>query len=170
MSDEPIEGQEPETDETTESTEDDPRIRKANEEAARYRRQLRAAEQELKKLREANQTEAEKALAEAEERGKKAALTAAAARLVKAEFRAAAADSGISKETLNGFLEYIDPMKFVDEHGEPDEAAIKKAIERLAPTKPTAGRPVPDLRSAALPAGETAPSSASDWMRQRMSR
>lgn len=171
MSDEPIEGQEPEADETEPTTSEvDPRIKKANEEAARYRRELRAAQAELEKLRKANQTEAERAIAEAEERGKKAAQVAAAARVVKAEIRAAAIARGVPKDAIDSFLEYADPSKFLDDKGEPDEKAIERAIERLAPVKATSGRPVADLRSAALPAGETAPSSASDWMRQRMSR
>src|SRR5690606_13467435 len=106
----------------------------------------------------------------AEERGKKSAMTAAAARLVKAEFRAAGAGRD-DQETLDGFLELADPQKFVDENGEPNEKAIQAAIGRLAPKSDSgAGRAGPDLKSAALPAGEAAPSSASDWMRRQVSR
>jgi hypothetical protein len=147
---EPDEGQEPET----EGTEEDPRIKKANQEAATYRRELRTTQAELKKIREASQTESEKAVAEAEERGKAAGRTEGASRLVKAEFRAAAAGR-VDKQALDGFLEYVDPMKFVGDDGEPDEKAIEAAIAKLAPkTEPAVGRLVRDLKPGALAAGD----------------
>lgn len=120
----------PETEEHDDSTTEDPRIRKANQEAANYRRELRATQAELKKLREANQTETEKALSEAEQRGHATALDKVGTRLAQAELRAAAAGR-IDKETLAGFLEYADLKRFVGADGEPDTKAIEAAITKL---------------------------------------
>jgi hypothetical protein len=92
---------------------------------------------ELDKFRKAAMTEQERAVAEAEARGKTAAIAESAGRLARAEFRAAAAGR-LSKEALDGFLEYADPAKFVDANGEPDAKAIEAVVKRLAgPDKPT---------------------------------
>lgn len=128
MSDDATEVQE--TEEHDDSTTEDPRIKKANQEAANYRRELRATQAELKKLREASQTETEKALAEAEQRGKTAALGQVGTRLARAELRAAAAGK-VDAATLDGFLEYADLSRFVTEDGEPDAKAITAAITKL---------------------------------------
>jgi hypothetical protein len=109
---------------------EDPRISKANREAADYRRQLRTTQAELDKLRKQSMTEAEKTAAEAEQRGRTAALTEAGPRLARAEFRAAAAGV-LDKATLDGFLEYADLAKFVGADGEPDTKAIDAAVKRL---------------------------------------
>jgi hypothetical protein len=116
---------------------DDPRITKANQEAARYRRELREAQRELEKIRTASMTEQEKAVAEAEQRGRSAALADTGARLARAEFRAAAAGR-LDKEALDGFLEFADLRKFVGDDGEPDAKAIEAAVKKLGgSTKPT---------------------------------
>lgn len=118
------------------STTDDSRISKANQEAARYRKELRAAQAELDKVRKAGLTEQEKAVAEAKTAGATEAARAAAPRLVKAELRAAAADAGLTKESLAGFLEYADLSRFVGDDGEVDEKAIGAAIKKLGGGKP----------------------------------
>lgn len=114
-----------------ESTTEDPRISKANQEAAKYRRELRETQRELEKIRAAGLTEQEKAVAAAKAEGLTAAQKAAAPRLVSAELRAAAAEAGLGKDALAGFLEYADLSKFVGEDGEPDEKAIAAAVKKL---------------------------------------
>lgn len=110
---------------------EDPRISKANQEAAKYRTELRRAQRELEQLRAQGMTEQEKAVAEARAAGAQEAAKASAGRLVKAELRAAAAESGVSKSTLDGFLEYADLSRFVAESGEPDAKAIDAAVRKL---------------------------------------
>lgn len=133
MSDEMTEA--PEAEDTNNQAEDqapeeDARIRKANQEAAAYRKQLRAAENELRKVREASMSEQEKAVAEAEARGRTAAMADAGKRLALAEIRAAAAGT-VEADTLAGFLEYADMARFVGDNGEPDTKAIAAAVKRL---------------------------------------
>jgi hypothetical protein len=121
--------------EVPESTED-PRISKANQEAAKYRRELRAAQAELEKVRQAGLSEQEKAVSVAKAEGHAEALRAAAPRMVRAELRAAAAESGVAKYALDGFLEYADLSKFVGDDGEPDSKAIAAAMKKLGGGKP----------------------------------
>lgn len=113
------------------STAEDTRITKANQEAATYRRQLRDTQRELDKIRAAGLTEQEKAVAAAKAEGLTEAQKATAPRLVRAELRAAAAESGLDKNALSGFLEYADLSKFVTDDGEPDEKAIAAAVKKL---------------------------------------
>lgn len=133
MSEETGEVQETEQAEEQHTEAEDPRVKKANQEAANYRRELRATQAELKKIREASQTEQEKALAEAEQRGATAALSKVGDRLVRSEFRAAAANR-VDKETLDTYLEDVDLRKFVGEDGEPDVKAIEARITKLGGT------------------------------------
>lgn len=124
------------TDEAREATDaaevstDDARVTKANSEAARYRKELRAAQAELDKVRRSGLSEQEKAVAEAKAAGQVEAVRAVVPRLVRAEFRAAAAGQ-VDKSTLDAYLEDIDLSKFVTEDGEPDTKAIESRIKRL---------------------------------------
>lgn len=128
-------GDAPEADPTVEDrTTDDPRISKANQEAATYRRQLRETQRELDKVKAASMSEQERAVAEAKAAGQTEAARAAAPRLVRAELRAAAADAGLGKDALAGFLEYADLSKFVGDDGEPDTKAIEAAVKKLGGT------------------------------------
>lgn len=113
-----------------ESTTEDPRISKANQEAAKYRRELRAAQAELEKVRQAGLSEQEKAIAAAKAEAAAEAARSAAPRLVRAEFRAAAAGQ-IDKQTLDAYLEDVDLTRFIGEDGEPDLKAIEARIKRL---------------------------------------
>ncbi|MFI6228890.1 hypothetical protein ACIBCR_16425 [Micromonospora echinospora] len=131
MADETGEVQETEQDEQTSTDAEDPRVQKANREAAGYRRELRATQAELKKLRESTQTEQERVIAEAEQRGAATAAAKAGPRLVRAEFRAAAAAGRVDKETLDAYLEDVDLAKFLDQDGEPDVKAIESRITKL---------------------------------------
>lgn len=120
-----------------ERTTDDPRIAKANQEAARYRKELRAAQAELDKVRQAGLSEQEKAVAAAKAEGLTEAQKSTAPRLVRAELRAAAAEAGLAKDALTGFLEYADLSKFVSDDGEVDDKAIAAAMKKLGGGKRT---------------------------------
>lgn len=98
---------------------------------AEERRARKAAETELAKLRKASMSEQERAIAEAKTAATAEAAKSAAPRLIKAELRAAAAEAGLSKDALGGFLEYADLSKFVGDDGEPDGKAIAAAVKRL---------------------------------------
>jgi hypothetical protein len=92
------------------------------------------AAKELEKVRAAAMSEQEKAVAAAKAEGLTEAQRTAAPRLVRAELRAAAAEAGLGKEALDGFLEYADLNRFVDDSGEPDGKAIAAAVKRLGGT------------------------------------
>jgi hypothetical protein len=89
------------------------------------------AAKELEKVRAAAMSETEKAVAEAKTAGAAEAARVAAPRLVKAELRAAAADAGLPRDSLAGFLEYADLSRFVGDDGEVDDKAISAAIKKL---------------------------------------
>jgi hypothetical protein len=103
---------------------------------AEERRARKVAERELANLRKAAMSDQERAVAEAKAAGLAEAARAAAPRLVKAELRAAAADAGLPREALAGFLEYADLGRFVGEDGQVDEKAIGAAIKKLGGGKP----------------------------------
>lgn len=113
-----------------ERTTEDPRITKANQEAAKYRKELRAVQAELEKVRQAGLSEQEKAVAAAKADGLAEATRSVGPRLVRAEFRAAAAGQ-VDQRTLDAYLEDADLVKFLGDDGEPDLKAITARIERL---------------------------------------
>src|SRR5690242_20899016 len=109
MSDEqPQEGVvEPETGETTETVESvesvettepksDPRVSKANQEAARYRTELRATQERLKELERAQMSELERARAERDEATQRAAQLQA-----EREIEALRAATAVAASRLN---------------------------------------------------------------------
>lgn len=102
--------------------------RKARLDAEKARK---AAEKEIEKLRSAAMSDQEKAIAAAKTDALAEANKAAAPRLVRAELRAAAAEAGVPKDALDGFLEYADLKRFVNDDGEPDSKAIAAAVKRL---------------------------------------
>lgn len=131
-------------------------------------KRAKALEAELEKLRLANASAEEKAVAAARAEGRTEALTAANARLVRAEVKAAAAgvlndpDDAVNLLNLDEFE--------VDEDGEVDAKAIKAAVQRLADAKPylAAG-----AKPAALPGGGATPSqgfSMDDLIRRKAGR
>jgi hypothetical protein len=113
--------------------------RKAFEKDAK---RVKGLEAELAKIREANQSESEKAIAKAREEAAAQArgevLTTVGQRLVKAEFKAEAA--GKVKD-LDGLLEDLNLAKFVTDDGEPDSKAIKAAVARYAKAAPAESTP-----------------------------
>ena len=102
------------------------------------------AAKELERIKREALPEQERLVAEAEARGGAAATARLAARIVDAEVKAAAAGRSVDVEAL---LEGLDRTRFVTPDGEPDTAAIKAWVDRIAPaTEPTeAASPWPDL-------------------------
>jgi hypothetical protein len=86
---------------------------------------------DLKKKAAAAMTDQERLVSEAEQRGRSAALKSSGERLAKAEFKALAAGQ-VAGDAVDGFLEYADLQRFVDDNGEPDTKAIEAAVKRLA--------------------------------------
>jgi hypothetical protein len=95
------------------------------------RRARRKAEKDLADLRKQSMSENERAIAEAKAAAATEANKAAAPRLIRAELRAAAAEAGVPKEALDGFLEYADLSRFAGDDGEPDSKQIAAAVKRL---------------------------------------
>ncbi|MER7047736.1 hypothetical protein [Streptomyces jumonjinensis] len=99
---------------------------------------------ELEKLKAANQTEQEKAIAAAEKNGRTAALSEAAPQIAQARLEAAAARAGVDLAPL---AEFIDVTRFIGDDGTVDDKAIKAAVEKLGKLAPArgAGRSGADL-------------------------
>ncbi|MFI6904876.1 hypothetical protein ACIBKY_26685 [Nonomuraea sp. NPDC050394] len=91
------------------------------------------AADELDKVKKASMTETEKAVEKARKEGETTALVAAGRKLAEAKFETALARKNLD---LGDAAEYIDVGKFVDDKGDVDEAAIKKAVDRLAKLAP----------------------------------
>ncbi|TDD25047.1 hypothetical protein E1287_37585, partial [Actinomadura sp. KC06] len=87
---------------------------------------------ELEKLKASQMTEQEKAVSAAEKQGRTAAALDYGKRLAAAELRAAAATKGVDLSVIG---DLIDTSKFVDDAGDVDTDAIKKAVDKLAKTK-----------------------------------
>jgi hypothetical protein len=131
--------------ETTTKPAEDPRVSKANREAAEYRKRLRAAEAELEKVRQSSLTEAERAIAEAKSSARAEARAEIGQERVRDKFEALAAGR---IPNLAELLDDLNLAKFLTEDGTPDTAAIDKAITRLAPAQSDNTRqpgPRPDL-------------------------
>src|SRR5690606_228541 len=99
----------------------------------RLAKQNSNAAAELEKVRKANQTDAEKAIAKAKAEGAAEAARTFGAKLAAAEFKAAVAAKGLD---LGEALDLIDTGKFVDENGDVDDDAIRKAVAKLAKLTP----------------------------------
>jgi hypothetical protein len=106
---------------------------------------------QFEKDKRAAMTDAERAIAEAETRGRAAASSELGQRLARTQFDALAGRRNADVDT-NKVLEYVDLSKFIDDNGQPDEAAIKSAVERLVP-EPAAGPPSFDGGSRRTAAG-----------------
>lgn len=137
----PGEGDAPAEDTATEDTQTDDLGeggRKALQEERSARRkaekETKALADRLAKLEEANQSEAEKAIAAAREEGKREALTAANARILRAEISAVAAGKLADPSDA---LSFLDLSEFeIGDDGEVDRKAIASAIDALVKQKP----------------------------------
>ncbi|MER5213696.1 hypothetical protein ABT063_24770 [Streptomyces sp. NPDC002838] len=96
----------------------------------------KGAVDELEKLKAAQMTEQEKAVAAAEKQGRTAALSEAAPQIAQARLEAAAARAGVD---LSEFAEYLDVGKFIDKDGAVDDKAIKAAVDKFAKLAPPKG-------------------------------
>lgn len=108
-------------------------LRSARQEAAKYRRSLRATEKERDDLRSATQTDSERIVAEAKAEGKREALAEANSRLLSAEIRSSAA--GKLADPADA-VRLLDLDSFIDADGNIDDKAIRAAIDDLVRTKP----------------------------------
>lgn len=88
---------------------------------------------ELDKLRTANMSEQEKAVADAEAKGRTAAAEEYGKKLAAAEFRAAVGAAGLK---LGKAADLIDTTQFLTDKGEVDSDAIKKAVTELTKLAP----------------------------------
>jgi hypothetical protein len=104
--------------------------RKAFEKAAKTNSSAAA---ELEKLKAQSMSETEKAVAAAKAEGETSAAVKYGQKLARAEFKAAVASKGLD---LGEALDLIDTTRFVDEAGDVDEDAIKKAVAKLAKLAP----------------------------------
>ena len=89
---------------------------------------------ELKKLRQASMSEAERAIEQARQEARNATLQEFGARLAEAEIRAAAASAG--KKIPDDFSEFINLSRFVGENGFPDADAISTFVNSLPSSAP----------------------------------
>lgn len=112
-------------------------------EAAKYRTEAKTAKADIEKVRTASLSEAEKAVIEAEQRGRKSVLTEFGQRLARTEFVAAAARRNPGYDAA-AVLDDLNLARYISDDGEPDSAAIAKAVERLVPEPSANPRPVGD--------------------------
>ncbi len=129
------------------------------------RKQARAHERELERVRAATLSESERAVAEARQQGRQEAAVEAGKRLARAEIRAAAAGKGLDVADL---LEDLDLSRFVGEDGEPDDKAISKAITRWAAISPPSARPRGAVDQGAR--GDAPAAAMNTWIRQATGR
>ncbi|WP_113699176.1 hypothetical protein [Nonomuraea lactucae] len=94
-----------------------------------------SAAEELDKVRKASMSEQEKAVEKARKEGETTATVAAGRKLAEAKFETALARKGLD---LGDAADLIDVGKFVDDKGDVDDAAIKKAVDKLAKLAPKA--------------------------------
>lgn len=87
------------------------------------------AAEELEKLKASQMSDQEKAVEAAKAEGRTAAAQEYGRKLAAAEFRAAVAHAGLD---LGEASDLIDVARFVDDKGDVDETAIKKAVGKLA--------------------------------------
>lgn len=101
----------------------------AEREAARVaKREAATLRKQLEQVQRAQMGETERAIAEAKESAAAEVRAEFGQRLAKSALVAAAATAGAD---LGDLLDFIDLKRFVSDDGEPDEAAIKKAVAKL---------------------------------------
>lgn len=119
--------------------------------AREWEKRAKANSAELDKLRKAQMTDQEKAIADAEAKGRQNAAAEYGVRLAGAEFRAAAAAAGVD---LGEASDLIDVSRFVKD-GEVDSDAIKAAVGKLAKLAPK--QPAGRSGTSTPPGGKTTP-------------
>lgn len=115
-------------------------LKKANEEAKKYRLQAKdkqKLEKELEEIRKANMTDSERKLEEVRAEERKNALSLVNDRIIKAEVRAVA---GAKLADPMDAVRLLDLSKFeVDQDGNVDAGKIGKAVDELLKAKPYLG-------------------------------
>lgn len=131
---------------------------------ARERKERKAAQAELEKLRKASMTDQEKAVAEAEARGRLEATKEMASSRLRDRVELAASGRLANPKLAPGLLGDLE--QYLAEDGNIDEQAIKKSIDDLLKTDPYLA---PGAKPGALPGGGAKPSSngqsMDDWLR-----
>lgn len=115
----------------------------------------KALQTELDKIKTANMSEQEKAVAAARAEGREAALAEANDRLLRSEIRAAAGGKMADPSDAPALLG--DLAVFLDRDGEPDQKAIVSAIDALVKAKPYLA--IAGLKPGPLSGGGAKPSS-----------
>jgi hypothetical protein len=101
----------------------------AEREAARVaRREAATLRKQLEQVQRAQMSDTERAIAEARESTAAEVRAEFGQRLARSALVAAAATAGAD---LGDLLDFIDLKRFVGDDGEPDDAAIKKAVAKL---------------------------------------
>jgi hypothetical protein len=112
-------------------------LRTERELKAAEKRRADAAEEELRKIREANQTDQERALNAAREEGRQQAATVANVQLVRFATQAAAATAGFADPMdAVAWLQSRAGEITVTAQGAVDEAAVTAMVKKLAEEKP----------------------------------
>jgi hypothetical protein len=125
----------PEGEREAPKTYDEAYVKELRAEAAKYRTAAKQAQTEAEKVKAAQMTEAERAIAEAKSAGAAEAVARFGQRLARTEFDALAGRRNPDFDT-SAALEFVDLGKFVGEDGEPDVKAIKAAVAKLVPEPP----------------------------------
>lgn len=142
----------PEGEQAAAKTYDEAYVKELRAEAAKYRTAAKQAQSEAEKVKAAQMTEAERAIAEAKSAGAAEAVARFGRRLARTEFDNAAGRRNPDFDT-SAALEFLDLGKFVGEDGEPDVKAIKAAVAKLVP-EPPKGPPSYDGGARTAPPGQ----------------
>lgn len=111
------------------------------------------AKKELAELRKTAMSDKEREVAEAVEAAEARIISQYGSRLADAQLRAAAKDLPVD---LDALLEGVDPGKFLDEAGEPDQAAIAAWVQKLTPEPADPSTGMFDLGQGVRTTGNTA--------------
>lgn len=125
---------------------------------------LKSVQAELEKLRTANMSESERAVAEARAEGRKEAFAESTSRLARAELRAVAAGKLADPDDAAALIG--DLSQFVTASGDVDTKAMTSAIDVLVKAKPYLAPQA--AKAAPLPGGGATPSngvSFDNWIR-----
>ena len=109
-------------------------LKRARDEANKFRKRAQAAEREAAKLKEATQSETEKLIAQARDEARNETMAAANARLIRSEAIAAAAGR-LANPRLAPQLLDLDGLE-VDDDGNVDSSEITKRIDALLKSDP----------------------------------
>ncbi|QBI53430.1 hypothetical protein [Streptomonospora litoralis] len=124
------------------------------------------AQAELDKLKRAQMSEQEKAVAQARDETETKVRQEMGEDLARAELKAAAAGKVAG---IDDFIEDLKLTKFLDESGRPDSKAIKAAVERWSKIAPASSSPPPaDLKQGSRGAPPQADPNA--WLRRAAGR